>query len=118
MTTRTPIEIEKKIVAAYRTGKYTQAEVGKKYGVKTQTVHFILHSYSNGVVLGTGTLPEPSSKIIDIDKIQEEREEVRREALLYQIMNQMYLIEWSDNELPYVWNVMKSIHSLGVDKQK
>ena len=49
-TTRTPIEIEKKIVAAYRTGKYTQAEVGKKYGVKRQTVHFILHRYPNGVV--------------------------------------------------------------------
>jgi len=52
---------------------------------------------------------------MDIDKIQEERE---REALLYQIVNQMYSIEWSDNELPYVWNVMRSIHNLGVDKQK
>jgi len=111
MTTRTPIEIEKKIVAAYRTGKYTQAEVGKKYDVKRQTVHFILHRYPNGVVPGT----EPSYKIIDIDKIQEEME---REALLYQIMNQMYSIEWSHNELPYVWNVMRSIHNLEVDKQK
>ena len=111
MTTRTPIEIEKKIVAAYRTGKYTQAEVGKKYGVKRQTVDFIIHRYPNGVASGT----EPSSRIIDIDKIQEERE---REALLYQIVNQMYSIEWSHNELSYVWNVMRSIHNLGLDKQK
>ena len=61
MTTRTPIEIKKKIVAAYRTSKYTQAGVGKKYGVKIQTVHFMLHRYPNGVAPGT----EPSSKIID-----------------------------------------------------
>ena len=72
MTTRTPIEIEKKIVAAYRTGKYTQAEVGKKYDVKRQTVHFILHRYPNGVVPGTGTLPVGLTRNVNLFQKRED----------------------------------------------
>ncbi len=42
---RTPLELEQKIVALYRTGKYTQAQICKKYHIGTKTINHILHKY-------------------------------------------------------------------------
>ena len=86
MTKRTPPEIQQKIIANNKTGRYTHLQIGQKYGISRQCVWAIVDRYKKR----SSQLPTTTRKPSKSDMIT--------------LLNR---IDWEKTELGDIWDIMR-----------
>ena len=71
MTKRTPPEIQQKIIANNKTGRYTHLQIGQKYGISRQCVWAIVDRYKkrSSQLPTTTRKPSKSDMITILNKV-------------------------------------------------
>jgi len=94
MVKRTSLKLEQKIIALHQTGKYTEKQVGEKYGIPRQTVWAILQRHKRNIVSPNN---QSDKTTVEITKI----------PATVDIIKILTKLNWNEVELQDIWDIMR-----------